>query len=303
MNKKVQPTGYWTFFCSPAKWEIDRFLRDGREYDDYSISNWQSGWFKPGQLGIVRVGVDKRSKKQLSGNNALKPGIYSIVEVLDKARVRGNASDPYWIVSPPESDSLVVDIRYLKSFIQKPLLISDMIKLKSFNDKYLIKGFQASSMPLMESDFQQIIELLNFDTLIYENIEWTPADTSSEIRELENKYQDAVPEVKEVISKHIERGQVANAVKKLTGYKCLICEALGLNPTAFQKKNGEPYIEAHHVNPVSTRKAGTMSPSNIITVCANHHRQLHYGNVFEKHTETDLMFSIDGVTVKIKKLS
>ena len=26
-------TGYWTFFCNPKKWEIDRFLESNIEYD------------------------------------------------------------------------------------------------------------------------------------------------------------------------------------------------------------------------------------------------------------------------------
>jgi hypothetical protein len=57
---KTQPTGYWTFFCNPAKWQIDEFLATGREDDDYQITTWQADWFRPGQLGVVRVGVDNR---------------------------------------------------------------------------------------------------------------------------------------------------------------------------------------------------------------------------------------------------
>jgi len=62
----VQTTGYWTFFCNPAKWAIDEFLSKNIEYDDYLVTEWQSEWFKPGQLGVVRVGVDTRSLRVLA---------------------------------------------------------------------------------------------------------------------------------------------------------------------------------------------------------------------------------------------
>jgi hypothetical protein len=61
-------------------------------------------------------------------------------------------------------------------------------------------------------------------------------------------------------------------------YKCLICEQLGQNLHDFKKENGTYCIEAHHVEPVANKKKGNLSISNLITVCANHHRQLHCGN-------------------------
>ena len=39
------------------------------------------------------------------------------------------------------------------------------------------------------------------------------------------------------------------------------------------------YGEAHHVAPVAARQVGSLSAANVVTVCANHHRQLHYGGV------------------------
>jgi hypothetical protein len=43
---------------------------------------------------------------------------------------------------------------------------------------------------------------------------------------------------------------------------------VGRNPIGFLKKNGEPYVEAHHVMPVSTHQIKSLSASNVITVCA-----------------------------------
>ena len=62
----VKYAGYWMFICNPKKWEIDRSLMSGRSYDSFIITEWQKDHFKPGQLGIVRVGIDRRNKTQLA---------------------------------------------------------------------------------------------------------------------------------------------------------------------------------------------------------------------------------------------
>jgi predicted restriction endonuclease len=68
-------------------------------------------------------------------------------------------------------------------------------------------------------------------------------------------------------------------VKKATGFKCQLCEALGRNPIRFVKENGEPHVEAHHVTPVCKQEIGSLAASNIMTLCPNHHRQMHYDRI------------------------
>lgn len=101
----------------------------------------------------------------------------------------------------------------------------------------------------------------------------------AELEALRQRYRDAPPKVKQRLSTAIERGGVGNLVKRANGYRCQICEALGLEPLGFRKRNGVPYVEAHHVMPVSSLAVGALGPENVITVCANHHRQMHYGTV------------------------
>ena len=76
---------------------------------------------------------------------------------------------------------------------------------------------------------------------------------------LEQKYLHASPEVQRRLSKVIERGQIGTLVKRATGFKCQVCEALGREPIGSLKKSGEPYVEAHHVMPVSKREIGSLS--------------------------------------------
>lgn len=61
---KLKPTGYWTFFCNPAKWENDRFLKTNTKIDTFTISDYHKDFFKIGQWGLIRVGIDKRRKHQ-----------------------------------------------------------------------------------------------------------------------------------------------------------------------------------------------------------------------------------------------
>ncbi len=301
----INYTGYWTFFCNPKKWEIDKFLESGKLYDTYQTTDWQREHFQPGQLAIIRVGIDTRTKRELEGRPKLVSGVYAIVEILSIAKIRGNEPDKFWREwTDKELEKPIVEIRYLKNLIHSPLLLES---IKSDNDiqkdKYLLSGFQASSMPLEKSTFERIIQLTGNEEQIFENIEPVFADNENEIILLEEKYKYASPQVKEVISKRIERGKIAQAIKIINGYKCKLCEAIGNNPFAFKKTNGEYYVETHHIIPVSHLKQGSLGISNLITVCANHHRQLHYGDIrIIDNTKESLTLKIDGKEIITKKV-
>lgn len=110
------------------------------------------------------------------------------------------------------------------------------------------------------------------------------------------------PLVEEIISKRIERGMIASKIKEVYDYKCKICEALGKYPYSFKKTNGKFYIETHHIIHVAKLEQGSLGVSNLITVCANHHRQFHYGNVeVIENTNERLVVRIDEQEITIRK--
>lgn len=86
-------------------------------------------------------------------------------------------------------------------------------------------------------------------------------------------------------------------IKKLRGFKCQICEK------SIQKKNGDYYVEAAHINP--KKNNSSESQSNIILLCPNHHKEFDLGNtkVLNK-TPEHIEFSMNGskykITLKIK---
>jgi len=297
-------TGYWTFFCNPARWQIDKFLSSGHQDDAYQITKWQQEEFAPGQLGVIRVGVDHRNRQQLEGRPKLHPGIYGIVEVRSFAEKRVDAPDEFWLDwSPDIQEKPIVQLHYMKNLLANPILLSELKQDPVIDDPYVVRGFQASSMPLTSQSFLRICEFAgDFEYSLESGVLDTDPTTNEQILQLEQEYSRAVPEVKEVLSKQIERGPFAAKIKELSGGKCQICEALGLDPYSFRKMDGEYYVEVHHIIPVSERQPGSLGLSNLMTVCANHHRQLHYGNVkIIANTGEELIFDMDEKELIIHK--
>lgn len=64
---------------------------------------------------------------------------------------------------------------------------------------------------------------------------------------------------------------VRDYVLKQAKGRCEYCGDLG-----FPKPNGEPYLEAHHLLALS--EDGPDTPENVVALCANHHREAHYGH-------------------------
>ncbi len=125
----------------------------------------------------------------------------------------------------------------------------------------------------------------------------------TKMADLERQALGETPKAKLKTSVTIERGPIGKAVKKANGYQCQICNALGANPLSFLKRNGIPYVEAHHVTPVAELQIGSLAASNIMTLCANHHRQLHYGDVAVVIEESTFIVNLDGQTISLARAS
>lgn len=300
---QTDPTGYWTFFCNPAKWAIDRFLATNTEQDDYMVTTWQGDYFRAGQLGVIRVGHDKRKRQQLGPSGRLTRGIYAVVQIEGPARPSTHGEDPFWLEAPKGHDRLSVPIKYVRNLLANPLSLDALAKDPAVNDKWLIRGFQSASMPLQSSTFRRILALAEIGPAAIESVQLDPARTQTDIVKLEKRYQNATPEIREAISRRIERGSLARRIKAVTRYQCLICRALGADPLGFKMKNGKRYVEVHHMIPVSLRTPGSLGVKNLITVCANHHRQLHFGDCELTSTTTArFTFRIDDREVQVRRL-
>ncbi|MBR0642920.1 EVE domain-containing protein [Plastoroseomonas hellenica] len=294
---------YWVFVCNPKKWAIDRFLESNIEHDFWGVRPSDVDAFAPGQLGIVRVGVDRRSVDERNGAPLLQPGIYALCEVESEAFPGTGATGDFWAEDAAREPGWpTVKIRYLKTYAHKPLTVERLRAEAPRLSPLLLNGFQAASFPLTASDFHQVIEFLGecLDEIPTAGIE-RPEDLEG-IARLEERYLRASPEVQDRISRVIERGPVGAWAKRISGHRCQVCAALGCEAVGFSKRNGEPYVEAHHVMPVSRREVGSLALSNVITVCANHHRQLHYGEVTVAIGERQFEIELDGRRLAVERL-
>lgn len=295
---------YWVFVCNPKRWAVDRFLADGAERDTWGVRPSDATRFAPGQLGIVRVGVDTRNRAERNGAPRLEAGIYALCEVESETFPGTGANDAYWADGAARRPGWpTVRIRYLRRYGNNPLTIARLRAEAPEISHLLLNGLEAASFPIDAQDFHAVMGLLGEDL---EDMEAAPGDgaqTLDELAALELRFANASPEVKMRVSKGVERGPIGAAVKRANGHKCQLCEVMGLNPLGFRKRGGAPYVEAHHVMPVATRAAGILSASNIMTLCANHHRQMHYGDVTVTINETSFEVEMDGARYVIAKVT
>jgi len=254
--------------CNPKKWAVDRFLEERISADTWGVGETYKYKIKAGHLAILRVGADTRTKKELQGRPKLRPGIFAFCEVIGEVFPGSAANEKYWSDAHRRPEGFpTVKIRYLRTMEKNPVSLETLKALNNI-DQLIVNGHQNSLLPILKEDFDAILNLVGVTASA---LGVTSADNTN--------FKDASPTVKEMTVKRYERGPEGDEAKKLNDYKCQICEALKENPIGFRKKDSElHYVEAHHVVQVSSMEENSLSLSNIMTVCANHHRWLHYGN-------------------------
>lgn len=288
---------FWVLVNNPAKWEIDKFLRSGKKADSWALSPHKSPPRK-GDLAFIRVGNDRRSKKVLGGYAPLDPGIYALCEITSDQRIGTGVSGEFWRggnIRPHETgeEYPTVDFQVLKSYLSEPLLLPRIQAEFPTVKRRVLAQPEARSYDLPRDDFMRLLEMLGTsEEELPELVEMAPVDLG------------AVTPQRILLQQHRwERGAEGRRAKIQAGHECLLCRAMGRPSIAFHRPDGVPYVEAHHVIPVSKGTAGTLSPKNIVTVCANHHRQLHYGGIAEpKDCGDSFTFAFPGGPISVPKL-
>jgi hypothetical protein len=95
--------------------------------DTFSISEYHKHLFEKEQFGVLRVGRDSRTLRQLAGKQRLGRGIYAIVEVLDTPKLQKSTEKDYWEDEGDRDEiRLRVKIRYIKGLLNNPILLEDL---------------------------------------------------------------------------------------------------------------------------------------------------------------------------------
>jgi hypothetical protein len=137
-------------------------------------------------------------------------------------------------------------------------------------------AWQRSVRKISEAAFNAILTAAEIDasSLSKASIIETVEDPLSLLIELNKQYSGITPKERALqLQSHIDRGaSVTKALKQLLGCKCQICGWQG-----FKKYDSTDFIEAHHLAQISERKTDSLCTENIILVCPNCHREIHYG--------------------------
>jgi hypothetical protein len=81
----------------------------------------------------------------------------------------------------------------------------------------------------------------------------------------------APPERRTVVTQAFERSaDVRRRARQRANGKCEFCGQVG-----FATPSGAMYLETHHIHPLC--EGGPDSDDNVIALCANHHREAHWG--------------------------
>lgn len=160
------------------------------------------------------------------------------------------------------------------------LSVPDLVKNLSFGEtkisgtynnnwiKFNEYNFHASIHPTNEKEIGSILQKIEIENSI------TPP---SSIAELAARYE--------------RNTKLVDLIKKQRGSKCQICGF------TFQSKNGEDYSEAHHLEHLSN--GGLDASRNIIILCANHHREFHFGKVeIKNHNNQNVEFTLNDIAFK-----
>lgn len=161
--------------------------------------------------------------------------------------------------------------------------------------------WQSSIRPLSETAFSAILAAANVDASSMHVISQIEAFSNAidTLKTLNALYAGLKPEIRaKRITNHLDRGDsVARALKQLLGSQCQICGWKG-----FKKRDDTEFIEAHHLVQISERHADSLCTENIILVCPNCHREIHYGESVEIKEDSDMnLVRLTNITVSIPK--
>ncbi|WP_190240985.1 HNH endonuclease [Nostoc sp. 'Peltigera membranacea cyanobiont' 210A] len=148
-------------------------------------------------------------------------------------------------------------------------ILGESLKLEYFHEK-LQKPNCNQTICCKEKYIQEILERIN----------------TREYQEIKNNIFEHEPhlanEREEVILQRIKRDQEIILEIKNKYNNCCQFENCGFT---FAKTNGGFYSEAHHL--ILLSQEGSQDENNVVILCPNHHRMLHYAQVEIKDKENN----------------
>jgi len=193
-------------------------------------------------------------------------------------------------------DCYIFPFRYIKNLFDNEFLYDGTRWMGSISNNLL--RIRNSKTSISVSGYYNAIDLLNNevedkDLEINEPQGIYNVDTEIELSQLEDhiakfneKYRNSTPRKRISISEQIARpNAITDYLKKIQNYTCQICGELG-----FLQSNGKRYIETHHIIELHKHIKGSYCSDNVVVVCANCHKKLHYARIEYISTDGDQIF-------------
>ena len=89
---------------------------------------------------------------------------------------------------------------------------------------------------------------------------------------------NTLPAVSVTRTQRFKRDPVIAAYAKVRG--AFRCEVPGCAHPVFEGRDGRPYTEVHHIEPLAEGGADTLA--NVASLCPAHHREVHHGQQAEE---------------------
>lgn len=259
----IEYTNFWIFLNNPKFWNLEKFLNDSKEINiplSWTVRDFQKDYFSPNQYGILRIGKDKRTLKELDSNKRLESGVYAIVQITSyaKEKTKEQVWDNEYNLDKQSSylkAEYCVDLKIVHNLVDKPLLFKNISEISEIkNDKYLISGYQAASIPLSKDCFDKLLKLADLDI-----VDSKKNDDDLILTGLE----------KEIISKY-RVGQTNFRNNLLSQqHKCKIC---GLR--------NENFLIASHIKPWSiSNEIEKVDTNNGFLLCPHHDKLFDGGYI------------------------
>lgn len=139
---------------------------------------------------------------------------------------------------------------------------------ETYKDKYKYLGI--ASLNIVEVSEKKIADgKYTYALTVEGNLLQDNSEIIADIN-IDEVYGYMDPKTKEqVVTTFYRSPEVADYAKKISNGICQLCE----KPAPFTDKNGEPFLESHHV--IWLSRGGTDTIDNVVALCPNCHSKMH----------------------------
>jgi 5-methylcytosine-specific restriction protein A len=174
-----------------------------------------------------------------------------------------------------ESNTNGVDIHFFEVFTEKVYTYQGQVLLsrKPFQEQQDDEDGNSRSVwifPLTRTDNSTpIIPKIELDKTFEIKVKKASALSLDELKSRASKSQTKPGSRIATTTTYQRDPNVVNYTLKRANGMCELCE----QPAPFNKRNGEPYLEVHHVEQLSNGGSDTIE--NAVALCPNCHRKMH----------------------------